>query len=430
MSRKKEVNNKGVNPETKEIVKYNNVLTDLALRKFNAVDLDIFMTLCSVCKERGVNDIVIPLSQLKTYSHYTKSNRMTQTEEEKIAEQKNLPISPKSFIGALKQTNRKILGLNLELDNNETPGVYIQFNLFQTFIIDEKRGTLTVKVNEDFAYILNELSSDFTKFDLAEFVALKSFYAKETYRQLKRYKDTGLWWVSSEDFRKILCIPDGYSQSDIDGRVLAPVVNELTPLFENLDIQKQYSMKGLRGRPSVSAYKFLWKPSVKQKGSWQALPKTNSGFICPYCNEPLVEKVLNGSNAWCHPDNFSANKKSGSNKCVRIFNSVDEIYKAKELLLKESEIVEPEGEYIDQVKDITAKFLDTLSEKKKSLTPDEIKKKYGDIDEIEDMVTLCKLDFSEEDDDRLKRDLERLQKLLIKHGCPEDKAEEYSHRLI
>ena len=50
-----------------------------------------------------------------------------------------------------------------------------------------------VAVNPRFSFLLNDLTSQFTRFELAEFTALKSSYAKETYRRLKQYRQTGVW---------------------------------------------------------------------------------------------------------------------------------------------------------------------------------------------------------------------------------------------
>lgn len=109
--------------------------------------------------------------------------------------------------------------------------------MFTTFKINPEEGILTVRVNEDFIFMLNELEK-FTKFELSEFVDIKSSYVKECYRRLKQFKDTGWWLVTIEDFRYLLDIPDSYRMCDIDRRVLVPIYDELSTCFNNFEIEK------------------------------------------------------------------------------------------------------------------------------------------------------------------------------------------------
>lgn len=423
--------------KTSEIVRYNKDLSELPLRNFSPAELDIFMTLCAECKDKGVEEITIPFTRLKELANYKKTNRITRTQEEIKADlDPNSKLAPQSFVGALKLTNKKLLNLNLELHSEDNPGVSVQFNLFKTFITDERNKTLTVKVNEDFSFILNELTSEFTQFELADFVALHSGYAKGAYRQMKRYKDTGFWYVDIEKFRRILDIPASYKSRDIDTRVIAPIMTELSPIFEKLEIEKQYGMTSGRGRTSVTAYKFTWVPVKALKGSkaseTKALEATSKGIICPYCGDELLEKEINGSNCWCHPANFVSNKKKGTNKCIKIFNSMDEIRKAAEdLTMPEDLSPEEEAKRQENLKKIYDIVGDSFSAEKKEPEPsrrnktikeirNELIKEIPDLDE---MISLCVLDKSDNDTVRLNKDLKKLKKAIKDAGYPEEYAE-------
>ena len=57
-------------------------------------------------------------------------------------------------------------------------------------------------------FLLNQLTSNFTRFELKEFVTLKSSYSKEFYRRMKQFKNTGFWKCSIEEFRYLLDIPE------------------------------------------------------------------------------------------------------------------------------------------------------------------------------------------------------------------------------
>lgn len=64
-----------------------------------------------------------------------------------------------------------------------------RLNLFQRFLVDKDKETLTVKVNEQFEFILNSIGTNFTRFELENMTKLKSSYSKELYRQLMAHRD-------------------------------------------------------------------------------------------------------------------------------------------------------------------------------------------------------------------------------------------------
>ena len=97
------------------------------------------------------------------------------------------------------------------------------FVLFTKYKIDKDKKTVNIAVNEDFYWVLNELTQKFTKFELSEFISLKSTYSKECYRRLKQYRNTGMWIVEIDEFRRLLDIPNSYKSGNIDQRVLKPI---------------------------------------------------------------------------------------------------------------------------------------------------------------------------------------------------------------
>ena len=113
-------------------------------------------------------------------------------------------------------------------------------NLFENFILyydepDEKPKSewknflyLGIKVNPAFEYIVNELTGNFTTFELAEFIALSGKYAKTLYRLLKQFRNTGYTKFEWDEFKRIMDIPENYRQTDIDQFILKPALKELT----------------------------------------------------------------------------------------------------------------------------------------------------------------------------------------------------------
>ena len=219
----------------KEVVRYNNDLnTKTYLKNFNAVELNFFMAICSKLKAQGTSEIKFTFSELKKKIQYDTSHNTD------------------NFINKLRSTNRKILNSICEI---ETKDYIEQFVLFPTFSISKKNGTLTVKINQDYAYLLNDFSN-FTEFGLANFIKLSSKYIKLLYKELMQFKSTGKWNISLEDFKRIMDVPVNYRMCDIDVKVLKPIQKELKEKY-GLKIQKTYNTKG-RGRPAVSGFIFTF----------------------------------------------------------------------------------------------------------------------------------------------------------------------------
>lgn len=288
-----------------EIVKYHNDLSELPLRKFNASELDLLMTICSKCKYQDTASLTFDFSELKKLANYDSKDNHRLAED-------------------IRRTNKKLLELNIMLHDAEKSGTTVQFALFTRFITSEEMQTLEVKVNEEFKYILNDLTSNFTRFELDEFVKLRSSYAKACYRQLKRYRDTGFWSVSLERFKELMDVPKSYTLTNLDKRILKPIDNELSKVFKRFTIDKRYGSG--RGKPVIGLeFRFTperpWEPlmNLEEKNYKE------TSFICPDCGQSLVEKMINGSNCWCHIDGYKNDAA-----CRHIFNSVAEIEGYKE----------------------------------------------------------------------------------------------------
>ena len=84
---------------------------------------------------------------------------------------------------------------------------------------------------------MNEITKNFTVFELQEFSSLKSTYSKQMYRQLKQWKKKGEKEYSVAEFRELLSIPDSYKASHIDSRILKPIQKKLSKCFDNFKIK-------------------------------------------------------------------------------------------------------------------------------------------------------------------------------------------------
>lgn len=217
-----------------EIVKYSNDVHSASLRKFNAVELDIFMAILTRMRDKDEEEVVFSFDELKRLIKWTGKNN-------------------KEFASMLDSMYKKLIECNIKIETRET---LIRFVLFTRYAISRDKAEIAIKVNADFKFLLNTLLNHFTRFELNEFISLKSSYTKEFYRRMKQFRNTGVWVVSLQEFKRILDIPEKYEITTIDKRVLGPIMEELGKKY-HLEITKHYD-RTKRGRPSVNAFTFTF----------------------------------------------------------------------------------------------------------------------------------------------------------------------------
>lgn len=192
------------------------------LRKFNNTEVNLFFTLCNKLKDKGTLTVNIPFEELKELSNYYSHDK-------------------RLFIQDLEKFYDKIFSLTYR---EETENVIRRFVLFTKVEIYKDEEYVSIGVNPDLEHIINSLTSNFTKFELQEMTHLKSTYSKHMFRILKQYKHTGYVKIKINDFRERLDIPKSYRMTNINQKVLTPIIKELGLIFNNLQINKIKAKKG------------------------------------------------------------------------------------------------------------------------------------------------------------------------------------------
>ena len=200
----------------KEIVRYHNHFNSITFKNFNNVEFNLFMAICSKIRDKGSEEIILNFSELKEMVKYKHRGNAR-------------------FLKDLEQIYKKLITLSVRIETKE---IIDNFVLFTRYRIIKEEQTVSIKVNEDFAFLLNNLVKRFTQFELEEFINLKSNYSKEIYRRLKQFKSTGFWKIKMDNFKELMNIPPKYRMSDIDKYVLKISKNELENYFDNFKIIK------------------------------------------------------------------------------------------------------------------------------------------------------------------------------------------------
>ncbi len=199
-----------------ELVKYHNDFNNVSLKGFREKELDLLFSICFKLRDEGIEEINLTFSELKELSKYNDRHLV-------------------KFIKDLDNVYKKLIGLNFKYEDEKK---ITRFVLFKAYTIYKDEKMVTIKVNEEFKYILNELTGNYTKFELAQFTSLKSSYTKIIFRLLKQYFSTGWREFFYSEFRELLSIPESYKPSDIDKQILKPSIEDLKKYFKDIKIIK------------------------------------------------------------------------------------------------------------------------------------------------------------------------------------------------
>lgn len=224
-----------------EVVKHHNDLNTVIMRKWTAEEMNFFFAIIAKARDKGTSDLVFDKYQLAELANYS------------------------------IQHNKRFYDTMDSLANNISQLRYIEktsksieyMPLFTRFRVDweEDLSDMQAKVSVSplFEYILNKLSANFTQYELQEFTTIRSTYAKTAYRLLKQWRTVGRKEFKIDEFKLLLDMPTSYKSCHIDRLVLKPILEQLSPYFEDLKVKKIKSKK--RGNP-VLAYEFTWKKEV------------------------------------------------------------------------------------------------------------------------------------------------------------------------
>lgn len=221
-----------------EIVKYENTLNSIAFRDFNSSELNLFFALVSRMRDKGLEDVSFSFDKLR---------ELTSTPNN---------LSNERFTIQLTNTYKKMLNMTWGYQDGKVAEYFV---LFTSFKIDGNIERVDLRVNKDLEYIINRISEQFTRYELAEFAELKSKYAKNLYRLLKQFRHSGLLVKTPEEFKKLMDIPKSYPAIEIERRAINPALDELTHLFKDLAFTKRRAKRYNR----ITHYEFKFEPEPR-----------------------------------------------------------------------------------------------------------------------------------------------------------------------
>lgn len=312
------------------LLKYHNDLNQITLKGLNARESNVFFAICAIMKDHGLNELTLTFNDLKRISNIT-------------------VYDESELISIIKETYQKLIRVAAYYETDTTFGGFILFDKFEGNIITKQ---ITISVNPKFAYMINELTQNFTVMQLKEYTELQSKYTKNLYRQLQQFKKTGIYVVEVEYLRHILDIPDSYDMRKITQKIITPAIKSLSAIFKDLKVEK------IRDGRFIKQLRFIFKPfkiqdtfpdtqlsgvslsgteiknkAVKKKSKLkseknqiptlttsksQRVEKDKKEILCPCCNEPL-SLITSGE------ESFYGHKNFRTSNCQMTYSSISEI---------------------------------------------------------------------------------------------------------
>ena len=220
-------------------VRYNNQLNLLENKQLGAVEQNLFFYICSRVREKKDSIIEISFDSIRERIEYT-------------------ACGDQCLIKTIDNISKNLLMLNYRYVTEKN--VIIRGGLFSTFIINPDKRMLTVKVNEDLAFLLNQLDGNFTEWELNEFIHIKSVYSKRIYRLCKEWRSAGKTpMFDINEFKTAIGLQENYENKKFVARILANAMEDLSPYFKRF----RYTLDRDSGRGrQIKGISFVFTPWI------------------------------------------------------------------------------------------------------------------------------------------------------------------------
>ena len=109
-----------------EVVKFNNDMNTVALRKFNSTEINLLMSICSRIRDQGLKYVEFDFKYLKKLIKYPYNDM-------------------KNFVNTLDSAYNKLLKCNIRIGDDVE---WTRFVLFTKYTINVEKQIVTIGVNE------------------------------------------------------------------------------------------------------------------------------------------------------------------------------------------------------------------------------------------------------------------------------------------
>ncbi len=234
-----------------DLIHIKNDINRINTQELNEIDLNVFFTICASFKESGENKrtIEIPFDEFLDLTKVKKSTLNTR----------------KKFIDFADKKTERLGNLQVKYKTEEQLKI-VKF--VETITIPPNKDVVAIEITTKFAQLLHDYSGDYTEFFLTNFVSIQGKYAKNLYRLLMKFDDTGTATFRIDDFKLFMGIPSGYRPKDIKQKVIDPAIEMILErkLFMELTYEPDTAHK--RGN-KITGYTFNFRIAANDDMSGQ-----------------------------------------------------------------------------------------------------------------------------------------------------------------
>lgn len=224
-----------------KIVKYDNKMNSLNFEKFTSNDFDFFFGVCHEMQGKGTNEVTLTFSQIAELVQYKETDK-------------------KRFIRDIERMYDKVEAIQYRREDSEE---IVKFRLFGKFRLFKEKEEIIIRIDEEFVSLLNNLTQQFTLFELKQFIELSGKHTKTLFRLCKQWRVSGKTQVYTIKELKKIFDCENYENKNFT-RLLDKSVKELKEkeLFKGLNCEPQKAKK--RGSP-VTGYIFTFEAEKPKK---------------------------------------------------------------------------------------------------------------------------------------------------------------------
>jgi len=249
-----------------EVVKYHNNMNLVNFNHFTEIEFNIFFAVCQQMRDKNLSEIELSFEKIKELVNYKSTSR-------------------ERFISDIDKTYKKLLESTMPIEDEES---IIRFVLFTEYKINKKKDTVLIQTNKKFEYVLNAVTSNFTRFELEQFVSLSKTNSKTIYRMLKQFRMTGFWTIDYPEFLEMIGVSH-WNRTDIN-KEFKRIVKDLEPFFSNLVVEKV--KKGGKQTGAILKLNWIFDPDDKYIGWKNIKVKELEKFYIFLCANFNAGKII------------------------------------------------------------------------------------------------------------------------------------------
>ncbi|MBZ7963297.1 replication initiation protein [Campylobacter sp. W0049] len=209
---------------------YHNMLNRFVFKDFNAIDYNLFFTICYFAvKNKNEKNLEISLD-FKVLQDFLPKER-----------------NKKRFYDNVVRFALKLNGLKTSDTYFDDEGyrIFSISSFFDEIKVKEKEEKIYFKIREKSLCLIYDVMQNYTKIDIKDFCGISSKYSKILYRLLKQWEGTGEFIISFDEFCILMDIPSSYDLEKIEKKVIKPSISILNGdknndkiYFSNLTYEK------------------------------------------------------------------------------------------------------------------------------------------------------------------------------------------------